>query len=319
MEFVERTDYNKVITIKLVIPSGCNANCRFCYMKDNNLSMQYDRQVFLERFISSICEVLNKIDNKNPVSLDITGNEPTYDPELLKEVLERIRTSGIKKRFSRVTITSNGYRMVEVIPYLQNVVDYVNLSIHDFRRRERQNIMGWAGLSDQEYRRIVQGLKRCGITTSAVSVIHKPVENFKAWAHEFVEWCKSIGFIALRFRCDVFWKDQHLFDAYMEDEISDSQYTVITHETTSDSHWCRLRRYDGFRVFFLHGVRDTSLLTKGIEYVVSDDGIAYCDFYKRTKLSEYQYEVGKIYDATQPRVICSPAENCAISDASGPS
>ncbi len=49
---------------------------------------------------------------------------------------------------------------------------------------------------------------------------------------------------------------------------------------------------------FLHGVRDTSILTKGIEYVVDEDGIAYCDFYKRTKVSDYKYEIGKIYDAT---------------------
>ena len=35
----------------------------------------------------------------------------------------------------------------------------------------------------------------------------------------------------------------------------------------------------------------------GIEYVIDEDGIAYCDFYKRTKVSDYKYEIGKIYDA----------------------
>ena len=29
--FAEREDYNKVITVKLVIPGGCNAKCPFCY------------------------------------------------------------------------------------------------------------------------------------------------------------------------------------------------------------------------------------------------------------------------------------------------
>ena len=41
---------------------------------------------------------------------------------------------------------------------------------------------------------------------------------------------------------------------------------------------------------------DTSINTKGIEYVIADDGKCYCDFYKRTKLEDYRYEVGKIYD-----------------------
>ena len=40
-----------------------------------------------------------------------------------------------------------------------------------------------------------------------------------------------------------------------------------------------------------------------IEYVIDEDGIAYCDFYKRTKVSDYKYEIGKIYDATLPREV----------------
>lgn len=59
---------------------------------------------------------------------------------------------------------------------------------------------------------------------------------------------------------------------------------------------CSKGSHDKFRVFFLKGVLDTSLLTKGIEYVIADDGICYCDFYKRTKMEDCRYEIGKIYD-----------------------
>lgn len=58
-----------------------------------------------------------------------------------------------------------------------------------------------------------------------------------------------------------------------------------------------LNRKDKMRVFFLHGVLDTSIKTKGIEYVIDTDGHCYCDYYRRTKIEDYQYEVGKIYDA----------------------
>ena len=53
------------------------------------------------------------------------------------------------------------------------------------------------------------------------------------------------------------------------------KFDTINYEKTTDSHWCRLRRKDGMRVFFLHGVLDTSILTKGIEYVI--DTIIYAN------------------------------------------
>ena len=51
-----------------------------------------------------------------------------------------------------------------------------------------------------------------------------------------------------------------------------------------------------FRIFMLHGVLDTSILTKGIEYVIAQNGHGYCDFYMKTPIENYQYEIGKIYD-----------------------
>ena len=40
MKYIERKDYNKVITVKLVIPGGCNAKCPFCYNKDKDMSCE---------------------------------------------------------------------------------------------------------------------------------------------------------------------------------------------------------------------------------------------------------------------------------------
>lgn len=295
MEYVERTDYNKVITVKLVIPGGCNAKCPFCYNRDKSTTC--NKQQFLDKFISSLDEVIQKIGNKNPVSVDITGGEPTLDHRFLAKVFKKLREYNVKSKVLRVTMTTNGTYLREVIPDMKDVVDYVNISIHDWRPLRREEILGFC-TDGIEYKSIIKELNKVGITVSASAVIYEKIPNFNKWRDFFVDWAKEVGFIAVRFRCDVFWKDSDIFDGYLVESMNDTeQFDVIDYENTSDSHWCRLRRKDKMRVFFLHGVLDTSLLTKGIEYVVDDDGHCYCDYYKRTRLKDYQYEVGKIYDA----------------------
>ena len=145
---------------------------------------------------------------------------------------------------------------------------------------------------------MIQQLNNIGITVSACAVIFKKIPNFVKWRDLFIDWAKDVGFIAVRFRCDVFWNDSDVFDSYLTESMSETdKFDVIDYENTTDSHWCRLRRKDKMRVFFMHGVLDTSIKTKGIEYIIDTDGYCYCDYYRRTKVEDYQYEVGKIYDA----------------------
>lgn len=296
MNYIERINYNHTISIKLVIPGACNAKCSFCYMNDYGDKTVDEKENFSQNYLQSLNNVISRIGNKNPVSLDITGNEPTFDAEFFKNVLMQLKEDHIKEKVQRVTLTTNGFHLKEIIPYLGGVVDYVNISVHDYRLEERKSIMGFKTFTDEEYSKLIRDLNDINITVSAVAVVHKEIKNFHEWFDKFTDWCKKIGFISLRIRCDVFWNQKEMFDNYMKYGLNHKDYTVIAHENTTDSHWCRLRRYDKFRVFFLKPVRDTSILTKGIEYVISDDGACYCDFYKNTKLEDYKYEVGKIYD-----------------------
>ena len=52
MKYIERKDYNKVITVKLVIPGGCNAKCPF--RSHTNTAMSCDKLQFFANFIGSI-------------------------------------------------------------------------------------------------------------------------------------------------------------------------------------------------------------------------------------------------------------------------
>lgn len=296
--FAERKEYNNVITVKIVVPSACNAECPFCYNKDKNMAC--DKYDFLSRFMTSLKDILDRISDKNPVSVDITGGEPTLDVSLVKDILYQLRENNIHDRVCRITMTTNGFHLKDIVNDLCGVVDYVNISVHDYRSLIRKQIMGEnALLYSDDYRSAVMALMNRGIPCSCSSVVCNEIHNFSVWMDEFIKWAKKIGFIAIRFRycCNQEIKNIS-FDKYMLETLArENEFQTITHEQTPDSHWCRLRRkQDGFRLFFLHGVTDTSLVTKGIEYVIDNDGRCYCDYYKRTHIDDYEYEIGKIYD-----------------------
>lgn len=231
MGYIERKEYNNVITVKLVIPGGCNAHCTFCYMK-NYENVANSSSDFMVNFISSLSFIIDAIGDKNPISLDITGNEPTYNVELLKNILQALKRFNIKNKVIRTTITTNGYNLKEVAPYFDGVIDYVNISVHDFRKSEREKIMRCEPLADADYISVISYLKTIGIKASAISVIYQPIHNFHTWRDAFIEWCIKMGFIGLRLRCDVFWENNNVFDQYMNKSMADNKFMIITHENT---------------------------------------------------------------------------------------
>lgn len=86
--------------------------------------------------------LFKKIGNKNPVSVDITGGEPTLDHRFLAKVFKKLREYNVKSKVLRVTMTTNGTYLREVIPDMKDVVDYVNISIHGWRPLRREEILG---------------------------------------------------------------------------------------------------------------------------------------------------------------------------------
>lgn len=295
MKYVERINYDSKITIKLVIPSGCNAKCEFCYMKDYDNVMTNNKEEFIDNFIPSLDYLLSEIDDKDKVSLDITGNEPTFNVKLLTTVLSMLKEYDIQSKVNRVTITTNGLNLLKVIPYFEGVINYVNISVHHYSHYDRENIFGCKVPSVMDYRIMVDRLNKINIKTSAVCVLYKSIDNFVIFMNNFINYCKHVGFISIRFRNDVFWEESE-FNAYMNIALNDNNFTIIQNEDTLDSRWCRLRMDDGFRVFFLNGVKDTSIVVKGIEYVIADNGKSYVDFYKRESAKDYKFTIGKIYD-----------------------
>ena len=292
-----RVDYGNVVSIKLIIPSFCQAKCEFCFMNGYK-NMEHDYDLFLNRFIDSLGDVVDRVYGKQPISLDISGNEPTFNPDLLRKVLRRLKNSKWLDKINRVTLTTNGYKLNEVLDSLIGVVNYVNISIHHYNLNERREIFNtWRIPTDEELTSLIVRLLDRNITTSAVSVVYKEIENFPNFVENFISWAKKIGFESVRFRGDCATdKFAPTFNGYIEEVKATEKYKIIQEENTNDSHWLRLVDKDGFFFFMLQGVASTYEYSRGIEYIINDDGNAYLDYYKEKKVVDNKLPDGIIFD-----------------------
>ena len=298
-----RENYDNLITIKLVLPGTCNAKCKFCYNKyieEMKLGSKEMKEKFLNKFLISLEKIVLKVDGKQRISLDITGNEPTLDTDFFIQVIHKLRNFSFKDSITRVTCTTNGIGILKVAPYMKGVVNYVNISVHDYDYKRRSNIFETYFPTDDDYKKIVKSLLDNDISVTAVSVIHKKIDNFSVWRDQFISWALKIGFVGLRFRYDAYdTDDNNLFLDYMNQTIQDNNYYVIQKENAFDSIWCMLSYKSSFLVYFLYflnGGVNTYDSSPGIEFVIHDDGDAYADFNKTILFDDYKFPVGYVFD-----------------------
>ena len=302
-DYQYRENYNSVVTIKLVLPGTCNANCKFCYNKyieEMKLGSKEMKEKFLDKFLISLEKIILKVDGKQRISLDITGNEPTLDTNFFIQVLHKLRNFSLKDSITRITCTTNGIGLLKAAPYMKGVVNYVNISVHDYDYKVRSNIFKTYYPKDHDYQEIVKSLIDNDIAVTAVAVIHHKIDNFSVWRDHFISWALKIGFVSLRFRYDAYdTSDNNLFLDYMNQTIHNKDFFVIQEENAFDSIWCMLSYKTGFLVYFLYflnGGVNTYESSPGIEFVIHDDGEAYADFNKSVLFDNYKFPVGYIFD-----------------------
>lgn len=286
-----RKDFNNVVTIKLIIPSSCNARCEFCY--NNEYKINDTKTLFLDNLDNSIEKVVSNISPYFPISLDITGGEPTYDVEFLRKVLQKLKLHPLINRFCSITLNSNGFNIDKLYHDLKGIINYVNISTHHFDQEKRNNVFKTYKPTINDYKNIVLNLLDIGIDTSTICVIHNEIKDFDLFNSEYIKWCKNIGFISLRYRSNSFDKTIK-FDKYMQQTIKN--YHLIQIEKTNDSTWCRLSDNEGFFIFFLNSVLNTFDVSKGIEYIIHDDGILYTDYLKQVRFEDYNLPYKFIFD-----------------------
>lgn len=101
----------------IVVPTGCNARCGFCFWNKNNDKITVDK----EEYLNNLEYILNRLP-KQFQQCSITGGEPTY----LSWLVDILRLA--RKRFPKVVMSSNGFKIKE--SHLE-LIDHLNISRHD--------------------------------------------------------------------------------------------------------------------------------------------------------------------------------------------
>ena len=81
--------HGNVLSVKIVIPTHCQAACKFCFNKITKKTQKHDFSVFMSNLRNSL-DVIGTVYHNRHITIDITGNEPTFN---LGHQPPRIKTS----------------------------------------------------------------------------------------------------------------------------------------------------------------------------------------------------------------------------------
>lgn len=270
------------LSVKVVIPCYCQAKCKFCFNKLTHATQQHNYEEFFNNLVKSLDLIVENLADKRNISLDITGNEPTFDIEVFKKFLNII--APYKKYFNKVVMTTNGFHLKELVPYMKDIIDIVNISIHHYDYNERIDILGTHFIpNNNELKTLITNLNDNNITVTAVTVLYKEYDNnFKKFFDNFTFWAKDLGFKDVRMRSNFYsndpWIDKILYDIHIEEESLNS-VNALTTKIIKDKR-------NGYETRILKGVESILKYVIGPELVIDDDGMLYVDYNKKYSIDE---------------------------------
>ena len=261
------------LSVKVVVPSYCQANCSFCFNKLTKNTQKHDYEIFLDNLVKSLDMIVNNVTNRG-ITLDITGNEPTFDIFLFKELMNLIKE--YKKYIDKIVLTTNGYKLDKCINDMIKVIDIVNISVHHYDYLVRKKIFNTDNIpNDDCLKEIVSKLKNNNIKVTAVSVLDKEI-NFYEYYNKFTKWAKDIGFDDIRIRSN-FCKNDKFIDDIINYKMNNEKISILDALTIKEINDLE----NNIKVYILKGVPDLTEYVIGTELVIDDDGLCYIDYNKR--------------------------------------
>lgn len=274
-----RDGHGSGLSVKIVLPCYCQAHCPFCFNNLTICTQKHNYEEFFSNLSDSLDLIFNNIDNR-PISLDITGNEPTFDVEVFSKLMDVI--SKYKPNTQKVVLTTNWFKLWTCLQYMKNVVDIINISVHHYDYEKRKQIF-WTSLipDDNDLKSIIKILKDDGIICTAVAVLYQYIENFKEFYNNFMLWAVDLGFKDIRMRSNFCANDKFI------DDIIDTKFEIddvnilsaLTMKIITDKE-------TGFQTYILKGVEDLTKYVIWAELVIDDDWKCYIDYNKRYQVND---------------------------------
>lgn len=280
--------HGHTLSVKIVMPCYCQANCPFCFNKQTSETQVHDFNSFYEKLDKSLELLFSTIHNRK-ISLDITGNEPTFNVDEFNKVLCLLKKYKDKYAYfiDKIVLTTNGYHLLDCIDEVSLVVDIVNISLHhyDYETRRSEIFRTKYIPSNEDIKIINQRLHEHGISTTSIGVIYEPIDeylDYVIYLMKFADFSKEVGFDNTRIRLD--FTDEtgamnKIFNYSFTEEIVQKQSGLST----------KILNRNGFEIRIYKGVKDLVDYVIGVEMVIDDDGKLYLDYNKRFPLENREY------------------------------
>lgn len=270
------------LSVKIVVPCFCQAKCPFCF---NNLTTDtqcHDYEAFFKDLKISLDRIFGNLAGKRNISLDITGNEPTFNVNVFKRLMYVLRE--YKNQTDKIVLTTNGFHLAECLPEMAGVVDIVNISLHHYNEdiRKKEILRTDFIPSNDELKNIIEAGNAVGITFTAVAVLYKKFENFADFYNKFVDFAMAVGFKDVRFRSNFVNKDEFIGEV-LNTNIEYQEFNALSGLTTKI---IKDRARNGYEVRILVGVPDLTAYVVGPELVIDDNGKTYVDYNKRFPIDD---------------------------------
>lgn len=294
-QFITIDNKHSNVSIKIVIPAGCNAKCEFCFNQLQKDTRMVKKEIFLANLSQNLDYVLTTLKelDRDDISLDITGNETTFDVNLLKATLRIV--SEYKNRVKRVVLTTNGFKLKEIVDFLSNeMLDYVNISSHHYDFKRRKLIFKTDTIPDDETIKYCTSiLEENGIKTTSVVVLYKKLdEPFMDFMNKFSKWSVECGFSGIRVRSN-FTTD----NAFIREYFENTSFENVVSESEVAGLYTKNIVMNNIPVRLLRGVNDLTNYVIGVEGVIDDNGQPYVDYNKRFAFNDHLWVYKNVHIA----------------------
>jgi len=272
--------FNSDTNFSIVLPGGCNAKCKFCF----NVKPPIE-SLPIGYYLRKLTQCLNELD-KQFYQISLTGGEPLLSP-YIDFVLSTI--FGFKHKYTNIVLTTNGTQLLNKIDMVSLTVDHINISRHHFNESDNKNIFGGSyNEDDKSLLMAIDEYGKRGIDISVNCVIND--STTKDFIDNYIEWGKSLGVYAIRFRKE----NGDLKPTPVELEYSD--YKNLRH---GECPVCRtdLQRIKGVLVYWKSSTLEPSDMIKNkiYELVFQPDGNIYEDWSYNRIVNLYPEKFRNVY------------------------